>query len=87
MEGRHSRFTLLGQAFAIELLQAYSTIADRTRFLGRSLDAVRNIMQRAGERDVPCAARIINFAGTRCRSRTSAAMKRTLAGAKTTART
>ena len=30
-----------------------------TGFLGRSWDAVRSIMQRAGERDVPCAARII----------------------------
>jgi len=48
--GKHSRFTLFFEAFAIEVLQACRTIKAAAALLGISWDAAQTIMDRAGER-------------------------------------
>ena len=45
--GKHSRFTLLFEAFAIEVLQARRTVNAAAALLGLSWDAVQSIMDRA----------------------------------------
>ena len=45
--GKHSRFTLLFEAFAIEVLQACRTVNSAAALLGLSWDAVQSIMDRA----------------------------------------
>lgn len=45
--GKHSRFTLLFEAFAIEVLQACRTVNAAAALLGLSWDAVQSIMDRA----------------------------------------
>jgi transposase len=45
--GKHSRFTLLFEAFAIEVLQACRTVNAAAILLGVSWDAVQSIMDRA----------------------------------------
>jgi Transposase and inactivated derivatives len=48
--GKHSRFTLFFQAFAIEVLQACRTVKAAASLLGLSWDAAQTIMDRAVER-------------------------------------
>ncbi len=48
--GKHSRFTLLFEAFAVEVLQACRTVKAAAALLGLSWDAVQSIMDRAVER-------------------------------------
>ena len=48
--GKHSRFTLLFEAFAVEVLQACRTVKAAAALLGLSWDAVQTIMDRAVER-------------------------------------
>ena len=45
--GKHSRFTLLFEAFAVEVLQACRTVNAAAALLGLSWDAVQSIMDRA----------------------------------------
>ena len=45
--GKHSRFTLLFEAFAVEVLQACRTVKAAADLLGLSWDAVQTIMDRA----------------------------------------
>ena len=45
--GKHSRFTLLFEAFAVEVLQACRTVKAAAALLGLSWDAVQTIMDRA----------------------------------------
>ena len=45
--GKHSRFTLLFEAFAVEVLQACRTVKAAPALLGLSWDAVQTIMDRA----------------------------------------
>ena len=45
--GKHSRFTLLFEAFAVEVLQACRTVKAAAHLLGLSWDAVQAIMDRA----------------------------------------
>ena len=48
--GKHSRFTLLFEAFAVEVLQACRTVSAASSLLGLSWDALQTIMDRAVER-------------------------------------
>lgn len=48
--GKHSRFTLLFEAFSIEALNACSSISRAAKLLGLDWDAVQAIMNRAVER-------------------------------------
>ena len=48
--GKHSRFTLFFEAFAIEVLQACRTVKAAAALLGLSWDAAQTIMDRAVER-------------------------------------
>ena len=48
--GKHSRFTLFFEAFAIEVLQACRTVKAAASLLGLSWDAAQTIMDRAVER-------------------------------------
>jgi transposase len=48
--GKHSRFTLFFEAFAIEVLQACRTVKTAASLLGLSWDAAQTIMDRAVER-------------------------------------
>ena len=48
--GKHSRFTLMFEAFAIEVLQAASSVNKASKLLRLSWDAVHAIMERAVER-------------------------------------
>ena len=48
--GKHSRFTLFFEAFAIEVLQACRTVKAAAALLGISWDAAQTIMDRAVER-------------------------------------
>ncbi len=48
--GKHSRFTLLFEAFAIEVLQACRTVRAAADLLGLSWDAAQTIMERAVDR-------------------------------------
>lgn len=48
--GKHSRFTLLFEAFAVEVLQACGTVNAAATLLGLSWDALQTIMDRAVER-------------------------------------
>jgi transposase len=48
--GKHSRFTLLFEAFAIEVLQACRTVKAAADLLGLSWDAAQTIMERAVDR-------------------------------------
>jgi len=47
---KHSRFTLLFEAFAVEVLQACRTVKAAAELLGLTWDAVQTIMDRAVER-------------------------------------
>jgi transposase len=49
---KYSRFTLMFEAFVIEVLQASSTVAAASVLLGLGWDAVHDIMKRAVERGV-----------------------------------
>lgn len=48
--GKHSRFTLMFEAFAIEVLQMAGSLDAGRRFLGLSWDSAHTIMERAVER-------------------------------------
>ncbi|MFM7206791.1 MAG: helix-turn-helix domain-containing protein [Planctomycetaceae bacterium] len=48
--GKHSRFTLLFDAFAIEVLQACRNVKAAAAILGLSWDSLQTIMNRAVER-------------------------------------
>lgn len=48
--GKHSRFTLLFEAFAIEVLEAASSVKTAAELLKLSWDAVHNILKRAVDR-------------------------------------
>lgn len=47
---RHSRFTLLFEAFAIRVLQAASSVEEARKLLGPSWSSAQRIMDRAVER-------------------------------------
>lgn len=47
---KHARFTLLFEAFAVEVLQACRSVSDASALLGLSWDALQTIMDRAVER-------------------------------------
>jgi transposase len=52
--GKHSRFTLLFEAFAIEVIQACGNVRSAASLLGLGWDSVHLIMERAVERGLEC---------------------------------
>ena len=52
--GKHSRFTLMFEAFAIEVLQACGNIQGAALLLGLDWNSVHRIMERAVERGLAC---------------------------------
>jgi len=48
--GKHSRFTLLFEAFAIEVIEACGTVKSAAKLLGLDWDSVHRIMERAVDR-------------------------------------
>ncbi len=52
--GKHSRFTLMFEAFAIEVLQAYGNVKNAATLLGLNWKSVHRIMERAVERGLAC---------------------------------
>ena len=52
--GKHSRFTLMFEAFAIEVLQACGNVKSAAGLLGLDWDSVHRMMERAVERGLAC---------------------------------
>jgi transposase len=52
--GRHSRFTLMFEAFAIEVLQACGNVKSVAGLIGLDWNSVHRIMERAVERGLAC---------------------------------
>lgn len=52
--GKHSRFTLMFEAFAIEVLQACGNVKNAAGLLGLDWNSVHRIMERAVERGLAC---------------------------------
>ena len=50
--GKHSRFTLLFEAFAIEVLQACANVSRAAGLLGINWSSAHTIMQRAVDREL-----------------------------------
>jgi len=51
---KHSRFTLMFEAFAIEVIQACGNVKSAAALLGLDWDRVHRIMERAVERGLAC---------------------------------
>jgi transposase len=52
--GKHSRFTLLFEAFAIDVIQACGNVKNAAELLGLDWGSVHRIMERAVERGLAC---------------------------------
>ncbi len=52
--GKHSRFTLMFEAFVIEVIQACGNVKSAAELLGLDWDSVHRIMERAVERGLEC---------------------------------